>query len=139
METMLAQINVGDGLGRLQPINTPHGDGNSARTQANRSQCLAVATDQYPSRGWKLVPGSSVVHTLAVRCNRSIPLTGMETIITICATAPVHSWLQPINTPHGDGNRYQTCSPRRPDRQCCNRSIPLTGMETPHRQGPLLS
>src|SRR5579884_2937620 len=37
-------------------------------------------------------------------CNRSIPLTGMETAIFPSATMLTLILLQPINTPHGDGN-----------------------------------
>src|SRR5579884_876961 len=61
-----------------------------------------VATDQYPSRGWKPTGGSGS-DAGASGCNLSIPLTGMET----------------RSIENGNG---RSC--------CCNRSIPLTGMET---------
>src|SRR5579884_1138689 len=90
----------------LQPIYTPHGDGNSS----------AMTRAAIPRPG----------------CNRSIPLTGMETkprnakgpsIVEVATDLyPSRGWkhpmdhgagdgfhayflLQPIYTPHGDGNR----------------------------------
>src|SRR5579884_983560 len=63
----------------LQPINTPHGDGNSRCSCSAIRGAFWVATDQYPSRGWKQASQSPPRH---------------------CQTP----MLQPINTPHGDGN-----------------------------------
>src|SRR5579884_1944254 len=105
METMLAQINVGDGLGRLQPINTPHGDGNPHNSD-HSPPSSPVATDQYPSRGWKLGTYTSQSKSMSSRCNRSIPLTGMETCTRELCCTHTGCTLQPINTPHGDGNDH---------------------------------
>src|SRR5579884_605353 len=65
-------------------------------------------------------------------CNRSIPLTGMETAIFPSATMLTLILLQPINTPHGDGNNSLGSNDELQVRDGlrCNRSIPLTGMET---------
>ena len=165
----------------LQPINTPHGDGNPQAAPA-RTLALPVATYQYPSRGWKRGASKTEMVEAAVATDQypsrgwkphlsrlrwqrhssdvatdQYPSRGWKrhgrarkvAVIIRVATDqyPSRGWkppgvsasacpgkhglLQPIYTPHGDGNNDEVVL-QFPDGflLSCNRSIPLTGMET---------